>query len=80
MFHKVKNVFPLADFKLTIQFCEGVTKIYDLNLLFNQINAFNYLKENPLEDENVSVDIGGYGIIWNDDLNISCDELWSNVV
>ena len=26
----------------------------------------------------VSVDSGGYGISWNDDVDISCDELWEN--
>ena len=35
-----------------------------------------------LEDEllfrDVVVDQGGYGIIWNDDLDLSCDELWEN--
>ena len=30
MFHKVKNVTALPDFKLSVQFCEGVTKIYEL--------------------------------------------------
>ena len=24
------------------------------------------------------VDVGGYGIIWNDDIDISCDELFEN--
>ena len=24
------------------------------------------------------MDVGGYGIIWNDDLDLSCDELWEN--
>ena len=24
------------------------------------------------------VDIGGYGVIWNDDIDISCDELFYN--
>ncbi len=26
----------------------------------------------------VSVDVGGYGIIWGDDLDLSCDELWEH--
>lgn len=26
----------------------------------------------------VSVDVGGYGIVWNDELDLSCDELWEN--
>ena len=80
MFHKVKNVFPLSDFKLSIQFCEGVTKLYDLNRLFGTIPAFAYLKENPVEFECVSVDAGGYGIVWNDELDISCNELWEHGV
>lgn len=33
MFHKIKSVSPLPDFKLTIQFCEGVTKLYDMKPL-----------------------------------------------
>lgn len=78
MFHKVKNVAPLADFKLSIQFSEGVTKLYDLKPLFEKLSAFQYLKNNPAEFECVSVDVGGYGIVWNDDLDLSCDELWEN--
>ena len=28
MFHKVKAVNPLPDYRLSVQFAEGVTKIY----------------------------------------------------
>jgi hypothetical protein len=28
----------------------------------------------------VEVDVGGYGVIWNDDLDLSCDELFENGV
>lgn len=80
MFHKVKNVFPLPEFKLSVQFSEGVTKIYDVKPLFDKIPAFNELKSNPEEFSCVTVDVGGYGIIWNDDLDLSCDELWENGV
>ena len=78
MFHKVKNVAPLSDFKLSAQFSEGVTKLYDVKPLFEKISAFRYLKDNPSEFDCVSVDVGGYGIVWNDDLDLSCDELWEN--
>lgn len=80
MFHKVKNVFPLPEFKLSVQFSEGATKIYDVKPLFDKISAFNELKNNPEEFSCVTVDVGGYGIIWNDDLDLSCDELWENGV
>ena len=78
MFHKVKSVAPLRDFKLSVQFSEGVTKLYDVRPLFEKIPAFRYLNDNPAEFECVSVDAGGYGIVWNDDLDLSCDELWEN--
>lgn len=78
MFHKVKSVSTLPDFKLSVQFCEGVTKLYDLAPLFDKIPAFNYLKDNSNEFVNVCVDVGGYGIIWDDELDLSCDELWNN--
>lgn len=80
MFHKVKNVFPLSEFKLSVQFSEGATKIYDVKPLFDKIPAFNELKNDPEEFSCVTVDVGGYGIIWNDDFDLSCDELWENGV
>ena len=80
MFHKVKSVSPLANFKLSVQFSEGRTKLYDMNPLFEKIPAFGYLKENPEEFSCVIVDVGGYGIIWGDELDLSCDELWEHGV
>lgn len=79
MFHKIKNVFPLPEFKLSVQFTEGVTKIYDVQPLFEKIQNFKSLKNN-YEFGNVYVDVGGYGIVWNDELDLSCDELWENGV
>lgn len=79
MFHKIKSVSPLADFRLSVQFCEGVTKLYDVTLLFEKIPVFSALKE-PNMFRDVSVDVGGYGIVWNDELDLSCDELWEHGV
>jgi len=78
MFHKVKSVSPLPDFKLSVQFSEGVTKLYDLKPLFEKIPAFRFLNDNPVLFRYVTVDVGGYGIVWGDDLDLSCDELWEN--
>lgn len=80
MFHKIKNVFALPEYKLSVQFSEGVTKIYDVKPLFEKLPVFAELKDNAAEFACISVDIGGYGIVWNDDLDLSCDELWENGV
>ena len=79
MFHKVKNVYPLPDYRLSIHFAEGCTKIYDVKPLFEQIPVFKELMDLHLFSD-VSVDVGGHGIVWNDDLDLSCDELWENGV
>lgn len=80
MFHKVKDVTPLSDFRLSVQFCEGVTKVYDLKPLFEKFTVFKGLKDKPETFYDVVVDTGGYGIVWNDNIDLSCDELWNNGV
>ena len=78
MFHNIKEVFPLKDFRLNVHFFDVCTKSYDLNPLINSIPEFKTLKDNPAKFYDVSVDVGGYGIIWDDDLDLSCDELWEH--
>ena len=78
MFHKVKAVSALPDFMLSVQFTEGVTKIYDVKPLFDKWVPFKVLEESKELFVNVEVDTGGYGIIWSDDLDLSCDELFEN--
>ena len=78
MFHKIKSVTPLPDFILSVQFAEGVTKHYDMKPLFVKYPMFSPLKAHPELYYSVSVDTGGYGIVWNDDIDIACDELFFN--
>lgn len=78
MFHKIKNVAALPDYRLSVQFSEGVTKIYDVKPLFDRLHVFAALKDDKQTFYNVSVDVGGYGIVWNDELDLSCDELWEH--
>lgn len=78
MFHKVKAVNALENYRLSVQFAEGITKIYNVSQLFDKWEVFRYLKDNPSLFSNVQVDVSGYGIIWNDELDISCDELYAN--
>lgn len=79
LFHKIKNVFPLEDYKLLVQFISGVTKIYDVKPLFDWKDIFKELQKNELFYA-VYVDVGGNGIVWNDKVDLSCEELWENGV
>ena len=78
MFHKIKSVTPLPDFILSVQFSEGVTKHYDMKLLFERHPMFDPLRKHLEMYYSATVDTGGYGVIWNDDIDISCDELFFN--
>ena len=78
MFHKVKTVSVIPDYWLSVRFAEGVTKIYDLRPLFEKWPAFNDLKNDDTLLYDVKVETGGYGIVWNDDIDLSCDELFEN--
>ena len=78
MFHKIKAVGALSDYRLSVQFVEGVTKIYDVKPLFAKWEPFKALENNPELFSCAEVDVGGYGIVWNDDLDLSCNELFEN--
>ena len=80
MFHKIKEINPLKNYILLATFEDGTVKTYDVSPLFNEIEIFNTLKEVPHVFEQVKVDVGGYGISWNDEIDLSCDELWDNGV
>ncbi len=62
MFHKVKAVNALPDFLLSVQFAEGVTKLYDVKPLFDKWTVFQWLQQHPECFHDVSVSVGGYGI------------------
>lgn len=79
MFYKVKAVAALPAMKISAQFANGTTKIYDVAPLLERFKAFEPLR-NETFFSSVEVDTGGYGVIWNDDIDLSCDELWENGV
>lgn len=73
---KVKAVKPLKDRRLRVTFVNGVQKIYDCNKIMT-LDRFQALK-NEAFFKAVTVDIGGYGISWNDETDLSEYELWNN--
>lgn len=42
------------------------------------MGGFKELYRYPELFASVKVDEGGYGVIWNDELDLSCDELYTN--
>ena len=78
MFHKVKSVKSLENYILEIVFQNNIIKYYDVSNLFEKWNVFKNLETiNGLFNQ-VKVDKGGYGVSWNEDIDLSSDELWEN--
>ena len=78
MFYRVKEVQPLPAYNLLIRFVTGERKQYNVALLFEKWDVFKALSSVKGLFEQVKVDAGGYGISWNDDIDLSCNELWEN--
>lgn len=78
MFYKVKDVKPLDNFILLITFENNEIKYYDVKTLFNKFTAFQDLVNIPGLFKLVKIDEGGYGISWNENIDLSCNELWNN--
>ncbi len=76
MFHKVKTVQPLPNYLLMVIFENGETRQYDVKPLFDKWETFRDLANVKGLFEQVQVDAGGFGIQWNDDIDLSCDELY----
>lgn len=76
-FHTIKSVKPLKDMILDVLFNNGTNKKYDVKKLLQNHNEFKKL-ENEESFKEVKVDIGGYGIVWNEELDLSSEEIWNN--
>lgn len=74
-FYKIKNVKALDNLILEIIFENEEIKHYDMKKLIAEHKEFEILNDKTLFNL-VKVDIGGYGISCNDDLDISCNILY----
>ena len=63
-----------------VDFENGVSKEYDFQTLISDFKEFESLIQVNGLFEQVKVDVGGYGVSWNDELDLSCNELYANGV
>lgn len=74
---KIKEVKPLNDLVLLVRFDNNITKKYDVKPLLSRYPVFQNL-QNPELFKQVAVDCGGYGIAWNEEIDLSEYEIWNN--
>ncbi len=80
MFHKIKEVKAIKEYEIAVTFIDDTVKKYDVEHLFSIWDCFKDLKQIKGLFWNVKVDTGGYGIRWNNEIDLSCEELWENGV
>lgn len=73
---KIQYIKALEHYRLLIIFENGEIRLFSLLSKLHQY-PYSLLKEDDLF-QNVRLDSGGYGISWNDDIDISENELWQN--
>jgi len=73
---RIEAVTPIENSRLLVCFRNGVEKIYDMAPLVTR-PPFDLLAT-PAFFRAVRVDPGGYGISWNDNIDLSEYELWTN--
>lgn len=78
MTHKIQSVKPLNDLRLSVIFQNGVEKEYDIHNLYSVLPQFKELETDNNLFRQVQVDAGGYGISWNDDLDLDAEDIWDN--
>ena len=77
MFYKIVEVKAKDNFILIAKFDNGIKKEYDIKIMMNKFEVFKELNNENLF-KSVKVDVGGYGISWNENIDLSSEEIWEN--
>ena len=76
MYPKIKTVKVKENYILLVTFDNNVVKEYDCKLKLDY-EPFYVIKDKIIFSQ-VKVDAGGYGISWNDEVDLSEYEIWTN--
>lgn len=78
--YTIRSVKAKENYIVSAVFCNGIVKEYDLKSLFSVFPQFNDFVTIPGLFAQVQVDAGGYGIFWNDDLDLDANDIWEDGV
>lgn len=72
---KARKVYPLDGLVIGVLFADGTFKKYDLEPLCKKWPVFKSLYHRDLF-ETAHIEAGGYGIVWNEDVDIAAEEIY----
>ena len=80
MTHRIKNIVALNDYILSVTFQNGIVKEFDLKKYLTLFPQLELLTKDIELYKQVKVDAGGYGISWNDELDLDAEDIWESGV
>lgn len=78
MSHKIVEVKPMKNLLLQVDFQNGIEKTYDIHRLYPVFPQFKVFENDNELFSQVKVDVGGYGLYWNDMLDLDAEEIWES--
>lgn len=78
MHHKIEEVKVLPDYYIETRFLGGAVKKYDVKKLFIEFPQFKRFESDMELFTDIQVDMGGYGISWNDELDLDAETIWED--
>ena len=75
--HKIKSIKTKDNLVISATFFDGTLKEYNIHNLFNIYPQLKELENKELFNS-VQIDSGGYGISWNDDLDLDSETIWED--
>lgn len=76
MIHRLLSVKAQKDKTLLVIFQNGVEKKYDIRQLYSHFPQTQIFEEDQSLFEQVRIDLGADGIVWNDELDLESEDLW----
>lgn len=76
MTHRLKSIKAQKDKTLLVVFQNGIEKVYNVRRLYSRFPQFMVFEEDHALFEQVHIDLGEDGIVWNDELDLEGEDLW----
>ena len=75
-FFPIRTMTIIDGYEVLVHFRNGKAKTYDFAELFKNFEPLNPLLHDYDRFKNFRISVGGYGIIWDDELDLAAEEVW----
>ncbi len=76
MIPRIKNIKPLKDYKLSVEFDDGYKVVYDVNEDIDTLPGYHVLKEEYALFNQVQIDTSRTCVYWNENIDLASDSIY----